>query len=797
MKVPMQWIREYTSIPENAAEYVERMVMTGTGVEGYETLGGEISNVVTGKVLSMERHPDSDHLWICQIDVAGERPLQIVTGAQNLHGGETVPVCVDGATLPGGHTIKTGKLRGVLSEGMLCSGSELGVDDALYPGAGVNGILVFNEELPLGQDVRPFLGLGDTIVDFDILANRPDCQCVWGVARESAAAFSSEFKMPQLTYAEKGPKTSDEAQVEVLDSDLCPRYMARVIKNIRVAPSPMWLKTYLNAAGMRSINNIVDITNFVMLETGHPMHAFDLSKVRGRHIIVRRAHENEPLRTLDGKEYTLTPDMLVIADEERPTGLAGIMGGEESEITEETREVLFECAVFDRANIRVTSRTLGIRTEASGHFEKGVATATVEDALNRACALVDMLDAGDVACGAIDLYPNPAKVQTVVASLDRIRRWTGVDIPSEQIVSILEGLHFKVSVDGDTLTAEVPSFRQDVEGFADLAEEALRYYGFEHLPSARLAGETTPGFRSARMRLNDRIRTLLLGMGAHEAVTYSFISPSWVRKLGLSEDDPRLDPVVIRNPLGEDTSVMRTTLAPSMLQVLSLNANRQNAGALMYEIGAAFEGHGRQEGVLPKETQTLCLGAYGKEFDFFKIRGVVEEIFRILGVNCKISASADSYYHPGRSACLKCGDEVAAMLGEIHPDTAEAFEIPGRAYLAEINLAVVEKNSTAMGAIKPLPLFPAMTRDLALVMDEEVAIGPVLEAIRKAGGALMEQAEMFDIYRSAQLGEGKKSVAFSMRLRADDRTLTDEEANKVFEKAIRSCQRQFGAELRK
>jgi len=797
MKIPMQWIREYADIPKDAVQYTRRMIMTGTAVEGTEEIGGGINGVVTGRILSMERHPDSDHLWICQVDVDGEKPLQIVTGAQNLSGGEIVPVCMDGATLPSGKIIKSGKLRGELSEGMLCGGSELGVDDALYPGAGADGILIFQEEHPLGVDVRPLLGLGDMVAEYDILANRPDCQCVWGIARESAAAFDVPFKKPEIRFAEHGGDIHALARVDVLDAALCPRYAARVVKNIRIGPSPLWLRAYLHGAGMRSINNIVDITNFVMLETGHPMHAFDLAKVAGQHIIVRRAKPGETLRTLDGKEHTLTGDMLVIADEERATGLAGIMGGEESEITEGTQALLFECAAFDRTATRLTARSLGIRTESSGRFEKGVTAATVMEALDRACQLVDMLGAGETVSGVIDVYPNPGTPRVIEASVTRIQSLTGVKMPGEDIAGILTKLHFGVTLDGDCLHVQVPAFRQDVEGYADLAEEALRYYGYDALSSTLPKSESMRGMRSAKMRLMDRVKGVITALGGHETMSYSFVSGQAAAKLGLPEGDGRLAPVVIRNPLGEDSGVMRTTLAPGMLAALSLNLSRQNEGGLLFESGAVFEGHGRPAGELPKEPQMLCLGAYGAEWDFFRMRGIVQEILRVLGIGADITLGADVYYHVGRSATLSVDGEAIAWLGEVHPDAAEAFEIGARVYLAEMNLDALARLEVPMGVIRPLPRFPAMTRDVALVMDEAQPVGPVLAAIRRAGGGLLEYADMFDVYRGLQLGIGKKSVAFSMRFRADDRTLTDEEVGKVFAKVVRSCQMQFGAEIRK
>ncbi len=797
MKIPMQWIREYADIPPDAAAYTERMIMTGTAVEGTEVVGEGIDKVVTGRVLSLARHPNSDHLWICQVDVGGEKPLQIVTGAQNLKGGELVPVCLDGATLPGGKVIKSGTLRGELSDGMLCGGYELGVDDALYPGASAEGIMIFHENHPLGIDVRPLLGLGDTVVDFDILANRPDCQCVWGIARESAAAFDKAFVKPEITVKEHGGNILDEARVDVLDADLCPRYTARVVKNIRIGPSPLWLRAYLHGAGMRSINNIVDITNFVMLETGHPMHAFDLSMVKGRHIIVRRAKDGETLRTLDGKDHTLTASMLVIADEGGATGLAGIMGGEESEITENTREILFECAAFDRTSTRVTARSLGIRTESSSRFEKGVAPATAIEALDRACHLVDLLDAGDTVSGIIDVYPAPKPQPVIETTVSRIQRWTGVDIPGEEIAAILRKLHFDVQLAGDALRAVAPPFRQDVDGFADLAEEALRYYGYHHLPSVLPAGETMAGKRSDRMRFTDKVKAVLVALGGHETMAYSFTSAQGAVKLGLPDGDPRLCPVVIRNPLGEDTSIMRTTLAPGMLDALGVNISRQNPRGMLFECGTVFEGHSRKPGELPVERQALCIGAFGALYDFYRLRGVIEELLRVLGLSADIAPGADVYYHPGRCATLTVNGERVAVLGELHPDAADAFDLDARAVLAEIDLDALERLATPMGEVKALPRFPAVARDVALVLDLLLPIGPVLAAIAKAGGPLLESVSLFDVYRGAQVGADKKSAAFSLRFRAEDRTLTDDEVKKVFDGILEVCAERFGAEIRK
>ena len=778
----MQWISQYAPINVDAETYQNKMIMIGNGVEGYEPVAGEVENVVVGTVLTCVDHPHSDHLHCTTVDVGGEEPLHIVCGAPNCQAGIQVPVALVGAKLPGGVKIKKGKMRGEVSEGMLCGGDEIGVPVELYPHVGAEGILVFNEEYENGADIKPIVGMDDTVMDFEVLANRPDCLSVWGIARETAVALGTEFTKPEITVKECGGDIHDHVKVEVQDADLCPRYIARVIKDVRVGPSPMWLRKYLHGAGMRSINNVVDITNFVMLETGHPMHAFDLDMVEGRHIIVRKATEGEHITTLDGKQHDLTPGQLVICDASKPSCVAGIMGGEESEITEKTHTMMFECAVFDRAATRVTSRALGIRTESSGRFEKGVSVKTAMEAMQRACQLINELDAGDVVSGIIDIYPEPAQPQVIEASCERIARRTGVDIPADEIVKILESLHFSVVREGDKLTVTVPDYRQDVEGEADLSEEALRVYGYDHIPSTLLRGDTTPGGRSERMRLKDEISRVLTGMGFYEIMNFSFVSPKQIEKLGLDAGDKRLNPLPIRNPLGEDTSVMRTTLAPDMLSTLALKMNHGNEEARLYEVAATFDPENRTAENLPTETQKLSLGMYGKSADFYALRAVVERLLSHLGIACTIEAGGENYLHPGRRAILKSGETVVCTLGEVHPDVRERFDMPARAYIAEICLAAVAALKQPMGAVKPMPRYPAVTRDLSLVMAEATQVGPLLADMAKAGGAILEDAKMFDVYRSAQLGEGKKSIAFSFVFRGADRTLTEAEITKAMEK---------------
>ena len=792
----MQWIKEYADIPVDAETYQSKMIMIGNGVEGYENLGAEVENVVVGTVLTCEDHPNSDHLHVTTVDVGQEEPLHIVCGAPNCRAGIQTPVALAGAVLPGGVKIKKGKMRGEVSEGMLCSSDEIGVPVELYPSIGAAGILEFNEPHQNGEDVRPILGIDDTVMDFEVLANRPDCLSVWGIARETAVALGTEFKKPEITVKEAGGDIHDYVKVEVQDTELCPRYIARVIKDVRVGPSPMWLRKYLHGAGMRSINNVVDITNFIMLETGHPMHAFDLDMVEGHHIIVRKATEGEHITTLDGKAHPLTAGQLVICDATKPSCVAGIMGGEESEITEKTHTMMFECAVFDRAATRVTSRALGIRTESSGRFEKGVSVKTAMEAMQRACQMINELDAGDVVSGIIDIYPNPAQEQVITASCERIARRTGVDIPAEDIVRILESLHFGVVRDGDKLTVTVPDFRQDVEGEADLSEEALRVYGYDHIPSTLLRGETTPGGRSDAMRLKDEVAQVLIGMGCYEIMNFSFVSPKQTEKLGLPEGDTRLNMLPIRNPLGEDTSVMRTTLVPDMLTTLALNMNHGNEEARLYEVAAVFDPDHRTEENLPVQTQKLSLGLYGKDADFYTLRGVVERLLSHLGIKTVIEAGGEPYHHPGRCATLRHEDQVVCVLGEVHPDVRDRFEMPSRAYIAELDMTVLAELRTPMGAVKPMPRYPSVTRDLSLVMAESVQVGPLLSDMAKAAGNILEDAKMFDVYRSALLGPNKKSVAFSFVFRASDRTLTDAEITKAVDKLQKVAAEKYGAVIR-
>ncbi len=796
MKIPMKWLREYVDIKLDPAKYADRMIWTGTAVEGWEETGAQFEGVVVGKIVTCEDHPNSDHLHICMVDVGAQEQLQIVCGAPNARAGILVAVALDGAQLPGGK-IKKGKIRGVESRGMLCSGPELEVPAELYPHIGDEGIMELSNDLPLGTDVKVEFGMGDTVMDYEILANRPDCLSVWGIARESAAALSEYCVMPEISVVEDGKGTfSDYASVEVLDDEACPRYCARVITDVKIAPSPKWLREYLYGAGVRPINNVVDITNYVMLETGHPMHAFDLSKVREHAIVVRRARPGEELTTLDGKEYVLDESMLVIADQERATGLAGIMGGEESEITEGTGSVLFECAAFDRTNNRLTSRKLGIRTEASGRFEKGVCPATAMEALERACMLVNMLECGKVVPGAYDSNPAPKEIMPVEASVKRICSLTGIEIPGEAMEDILARLSIDTEVSGDQLVCTPPVWRGDIESEADIAEEVLRLYGYEHISSTLMDAVTMPGKRSDNQIFVDRVRHAVADMGFYETLDYSFITPKWLEKLALTADDWRMKPIKILNPLGEDTSVMRTTMVPTMLDVIAGNVNRGNAEGMLFELSHVFKPNAAGE--LPEEKLTLCLGMYGAGCDFYKLKNPVVWLLGLFGVQAEIEAAGDGYYHPGRKAMLRAKNAILAQMGEMHPDVTARFGLDDvRVYIAEVDLDALKMLAVPIYGIKELPKYPAVNRDLALVVDEKAGAGTVLETIRKAGGRILENVSLFDVYRDARLGADKKSLAYAITFRAADRTLTDAEIGNAMEKILKAVEAEYGAEIRK
>ena len=792
MKLSREWLGEYTTIGAPDKEYCDAMTMSGSKVEGWEVTGSEISRVVVGRVLSMERHTNSDHMWVCKIDVGGERELQIVTGAQNVNIGDLVPVALDGSTLPGGKEIRTGKLRGELSEGMLCSLGELGLEQRDFPYAIEDGIFILEEDCVPGDDIREVCGLNDSVVEFEITNNRPDCLSVRGLARESACTFHTPLTFAEPTVTAGHGDIHEKLSVEIKDAELCPRYTARMVKNIKIAPSPKWMRRRLRASGVRPINNIVDITNYVMLEYGQPMHAFDYACLHDGKIIVRRAEEGESLRTLDGNDHALTPGMLVIADPEGPVALAGVMGGANSEITDETTTIVFESANFLGHSIRKTAIALGMRTDASGRFEKGLDLFATVPAVDRACELVEMLGAGEVFDGTIDVLAKEPETTFIELDDKRINALLGTDIPREFMADTLTSLGFELN--GNTLT--VPSWRGDCTMLADIAEECARFWGYDKIEATDIRGAATQGGYSEKTLFVQKLGTACRAMGYTEVVTYSFVSPSSLDKIKVPADSPLRDNYRILNPLGEDTSVMRTTALPSMLGVLSTNLSRRNMEAKLYEMATVYK---KQPGkVLADERTVLTLGAYGGGVDFFALKGAVEALLCAARTpDVRFTADTETAaFHPGRCAAVWSGDTRLGTLGQIHPDVCAVYGLDGATYCAEIDVVLLHDLEGAEPVYTPLPRFPAITRDIAVVCDAAVPVGELTECIRKAEKNVLRGVKLFDVYTGVGIPEGKKSVAFSLTLRSDDGTLTDDHAEEAVRAVLDALRENFGAVIR-
>lgn len=796
MKISLEALKYYVDINVPVEELCDRMVLAGFEIEEIEKQGESIKNVVAAKILKITPHENSDHLQICQMDIGGAEPVQIVTGAQNISEGDYVPAALDNSYLPNGAHIVAGKLRGVASNGMLCSGEELCLTEADYEGASVNGILILKGEPKPGTDMREVLGLDDYIIDFKITANRPDCNSFLGVAKEISVVLGTKYTAPATDYKTVGGDISDYISVSVENTELCPRYMGRVVKNLRIKESPRWLQKALIASGMRPINNIVDITNFVMLETGQPMHAFNYNEIAGKKIIVRNAAAGESITTLDGTEHKLTPDMLVIADGERPSCLAGIMGGRESEIEADTTDLFLESAKFRRDNIRHTGRALGIRTEAAGRYERGIDILNVEFAMNRALSLIYALDAGDIVEGVTDVNSGLPENRIIKTTAAKINALTGVEVPKDKIISILNSLGLSTEACGDELTVSVPSIRDDVEGRADLAEEVMRIYGYDHIIGTPMRGDVVRGRKLPERIKCDKIKEFMSCAGAREIATYSFIAPSAVDSLLLPENDPRRQQIKIINPLGDEYSVMRTQLTTSMLSVLATNISRKIEGGRFYEISKRFIAKQLPVTEQPDEIPTMSVGIYGKDEDFFTLKGIIEGIMKLCGAHTQYERSTEPYLHPGRQALVKANNTPAAVLGELHPTVATAYGIDGRVYVAEIKLDVLLGINKRKTVYKPLPKFPAVERDFALLCDASLPVGTLEKAITKGAGRLLERLELFDVYSGAQIPEGKKSVAYSVWLRSADATLTEEQIEAVCKAVIKNLEA-AGAELRK
>ena len=897
MNLSRKWLNEFVDLSFDEYDdkrFAEAMTVSGSKVEVTENLSETIKNVKVGRILSIEKHPNSDHMLVTQIDIGEAEPVQICTGAWNVHCGDLVPAALHNSLLPGGVKITKGKLRGVESAGMLCSLKELDCDLHDFPYAEIkpaailgdyhpidpakpsipadikagdkifgsvvaakvldvqnkgyglwqvaldlgeaaadpvtdcqnvhagdlvaydtkknailslddlrakqeefphcisDGILILNEDCKPGDDMAVILGRDDHVVEFEITPNRPDCLCVIGLAREAAVTFGKELKLHEpVVEAKAGGDINDMAKIIVEDAALCPRYTARMVKNVKIAPSPRWMRERIRNAGMRPINNIVDITNYVMLEYGQPMHAFDFACVGNNEIHVRTAREGESIRTLDGTERKLTPSMLCICDTDKPVAVAGVMGGENSEIVGDTAMVLFESANFNGTSVRRTATALGMRTDASARFEKGLDPQGTLRAVNRACELIELLGCGEVVDGVIDVVPKPIEEKTVLLEPDKINSLLGTDIDKDSMKKILLDLGF--TLDGDVI--HVPSWRGDVEHYSDIAEEVARFYGYNNIPTRFTGAISTCGGFTPVQQSERRVGELCRAMGLDEIITYSFISPSYYDKIRMPADSPLRDSLRILNPLGEDTSIMRTTILPSMLEILTRNYNYRNKSAALYEIGRIYLK--RADG-LADEPKIVSMGAYGPEMNFFRIKGWVEELCSGLGID-KLHFAAErenQSYHPGRCAKVWCGETYIGILGQIHPAVAANYGVDAEMYCAELSFDALHSLRGGIPVYKPLPRFPAVTRDIAVVCGAEIPVGDMVDHIMAEGGQYLKGCRIFDVYTGHHIAEGKKSVAFSLTMRADDQTLTDDHAEETVKKVLAALERKFGASIR-
>ncbi|WP_066640334.1 phenylalanine--tRNA ligase subunit beta [Desulfolucanica intricata] len=804
MLVSYKWLKEYVDIPISPQELADRLTLVGVAVEKVHNLSEGIEDVYIGKILKIEQHPNADKLVICTVTTGGE-PVRIVTGATNVREGHVIPVAVVGAKLPGGVKIKKAKLRGVESRGMLCSGQELGIDTKLLPPDQQHGILILPEDAPLGADAREFLGLNDMLLELDLTPNRGDCLSMIGVAREVAAILGQKMRVPEPRIKELSESIDGRARVDISATTLCRRYVARVLTNVKVGPSPVWMQQRLRAAGIRPISNIVDVTNYVMLEMGQPLHAFDYDSLKNHHIIVRRAAAGEKMVTLDGSERELEKDMLVITDPGGPVAVAGVMGGLHTEITEKTTTVLLESAYFHPISVRRTSKKLGLRSESSLRFEKGIDLAGCLCAANRACQLMQEMGAADVLAGAIDNYPEPLVEKTVALRPARVNHLLGVEVPREQIISILSSLEFKVQENGEEILATVPTHRNDVGIEADLIEEVARMYGFNQIPNTRIYGANTRGAKTPVQMKETQIKDVLTACGLTEVITYSFINPRVFDALRLPGDSPFRNVVKIKNPLSEDHSVMRTVLLSNLLEVLQRNYSRRVQNGAIFEMGRIFLPTNER---LPEEIPVLGAAVMGKlpqawnkpavEMDFYYLKGVLESLFDTIGLDKVVFIPEESghSYHPGRTAAVHLAGKQIGIIGEVHPDVLENYNLPERVIACEINLTEVFAAGGKVKKYQSLPRFPGVDRDLAVVISREVPVQELFKVIRAAGGKLLRLVKLFDVYSGKQVPEGYQSLAFALNLQADDHTLTDTEINETVENIKSALAKELGAELR-
>ena len=791
MNLSMKWLNDYVDVKGiEPREFAEKMTMSGSKVEGYEIIGENTQNIVIGKILSVEKHPEADKLVVCMVDTGDGEPTQIVTGASNVFPGAIIPVAKNNSILPNGTKIKKGKLRGVESNGMLCSLSELGLTQGDFPYSIEDGIFIIEEDVKVGDNAIDVLGIRDTVVEFEITSNRPDCLSVKGLAREAALTFNKPFNNKKPVIKGNSDDINNYLSVEIKNPELCTRYTAKIVKNVKVEPSPRWLRERLRASGVRPINNIVDITNFVMLEYGYPMHAFDYENVNNKKIIVRNAEKGEKITTLDDVERELTEDMLVIADGKGAVAVAGVMGGQHSGINNNTKTIIFEGACFDGASVRITSKKLGLRSESSSRFEKGLTPAMCLEANERACELIELLGAGEVVGGTIDIYPNEHNCSKIKLEEDWINRFLGINITREKMIDILKGLEF--GFDGENVIA--PPFRTDIAHKADIAEEIARFYGYDIIPVTAIRG-TAQGKLTMEQKFDNKLAQILLAQGISEVTTYSFISPKYYDKINMPADSKLRNSVVITNPLGEDTSIMRTTAIPSMLEVLARNYNNRNEDCSFYEF--ATEYIPTQPDKLPIEKNMITIGMYGDGKDFYTLKGIIELILERVGIyDYDVEAVSDEpVFHPGRCAKILKDGEHLGIIGEVHPYILDNYDIDCKCYVASISKEAIFKLWNTDKEYKHLPKYPATTRDIALICDEDLPVLSIEKAITKATGKILEKVTLFDVYKGSQIESGKKSVAYNLTLRAADRTLNDAEIDSAMNKVLKALS-QLGCDLR-
>ena len=808
MNVPMSWLKQYVEIDVDTKTFVDAMTMSGSKVEAVEESGKNITKVVAGKIVKVEQHPDADRLRVMQVDIGEKEHLQIVTAAANVQLGDVVPVALDGATLAGDLKIKTGKLRGMVSQGMFCSVEELGFAEEDIEDAPHDGVYVFLKDIPaLGSDIKPYFGLGEEVVEYEITSNRADCFSILGIAREVAATFNKPFKFPEITVEEVEGNAEEMASVTIHNTELCPRYATRVIKNVKVGPSPKWLKERLVSAGLRPINNIVDITNYMLLEFGQPMHAFDYDKLAGHEIHIRNAKEGEKFITLFGDEVTLDESMLVIADQEKAVALGGVMGGENSKVTEETTTILFECANFNGYNIRQTSKKLNLRSDSSTKYTKGIDPNNITLALERAAQLINMTGAGEVVSGKIDVYPVKREAITIAYDVEWINQFLGTKLSEEEMLDLFKRVEFTPNIKDKTVT--IPTFRSDVTMMADLAEEVARLYGYDKIEPTLERAEPTRGQKTFEQATCDKIYEVMSMYGVYGAMTYSFESPKVFDKLCIKADSKLRNPMTITNPLGEDFSIMRTTTLNGILTSLATNYNRRNAEAALYEIGKVYikpevveapstDPKSLGENELPQEIKKITIGQYGKATDFFTMKGLVETLMEALHVEqFEFTRNSElEFMHPGRTATLMIHGKDAGFIGEIHPQVAKNYEIETRVYMAELDLQTILDHINQNISFKALPKYPATTRDIAMLVSSETLVGDLEKVIKQRGGKLLERVELFDVYQGEQIEPGMKSVAYKLVFRAEDHTLVEDEIQKVMKKILNGLEMNCSAKLR-